>query len=123
MIEAIEVQDDLPGWLISAARGACALSYRELCAEAGVAMSWVVRIEKLEAIVLRHERGRGAEGIDPASMARLLATFRKHGLELRGAAAGHPAMLVCVDPLALQARRAAEFEGRAAARSGDDPAE
>ena len=54
-----------------------------------------------------HESGRCAEGVAPGSMARLLSVFRRHGLELRGAAGGHPATLICNDPTALDDVRAA----------------
>jgi hypothetical protein len=105
MSDAIEAMGDLPGWLISAARTACAFGYRELATAAKVSNSWLQRIEKLQAITIRHERGRGAEGIDIDSMQRLLSVFRRHGLELRAAVGGHHAALVCVDPKALQRAR------------------
>ena len=113
MSDANEVQDGLPGWLISAARAATALGFRELGSEASVATAWLQRIERMPAIALRQTRGRGAEGIEPESMARLLGVFRRHGLELRAAGAGWPAVLVCNDPAALEAVRSANGKGDA----------
>ena len=117
MSDTVEVQDDLPGWLFSAARAACAVAFLDLAEAANVSTAWIQRIERLPVIGLRHARGRGAEGVDPAPLGRLLAVFRGHGLELRGAAGVHPAMLVCVDPVALEAIRAAN------GKSGAAPAE
>ena len=105
MNNAAEVMDNLPGWLISAARTACAFGYRELATAAEVSGSWLQRIERLPAIKLRHARGRGAEGVEVESMRRLLTVFRRHGLDMRAAAGGHYAALVCVDPVALEKAR------------------
>ena len=97
-----------PGWLTSAARAACGFGYRELAEAAEVSTAWLQKIERLSVISPRQARGGpGAEGVDKAPVLRLLAEFRKHGLELRAAGAGWPAALVCNDPVALEAVRAA----------------
>ena len=107
MSDTIEVQDNLPGWLFTAARSACGISFLELSEEASVSTSWMQKIERMPAIGLRQSRGRGSAGIERESIARVLNVFERHGLELRGAAGGHPAMLICNDPAALEAVRAA----------------
>ena len=79
---------------MAAGRAACGYGYRELAEAASVATTWLMKIVRMPSIKLRASRGRGAEGIEPESMRRLLDVFRRHGLELRGAAAGHHAMLL-----------------------------
>lgn len=102
---------DLPGWLIAASRAAAGFGYRELGEAANVSTAWLIKVERLPVITARAKAGRGQEGIDGPTVLRLLATFKRCGLELRGAAGGHPAMLVCVDPVALGAIRDANGKG------------
>ena len=103
--KVIDVPDAIPGALISAARAAVAMGFREIAAESDISGTWLQRIERLPSIALRTDTGPGARGIDPEPMARLLTLFRKRGIELRAAGGGHPATLAIVDPVAVMLSR------------------
>ena len=111
MAKQLGTNERLPGWLFSAARAATSLGFRELAEQASVGNVFLLKLEKLAVVEVREGPGRGITGVDAEPLARVLALYRKHGLELRPAGAGWPAALLAVDPVALDRVRASQGKG------------
>jgi hypothetical protein len=75
---------NLEGWQISAARCACRWGYRELAAEAGIALSTILRIEKMPVIEVSATGFKEKGKVPPETIEKLLAAFERAGFRLVG---------------------------------------
>src|SRR5215472_7302177 len=73
---------NLEGWQISAARCACRWGYRELAAEAGIALSTILRVEKMDVIDVSETGFKEKGKVPPETVEKLLAAFKRAGFRL-----------------------------------------